>query len=359
MDEKQQNKKKYEALRDELISYIKKNNLKQNDQLPTIRELIDTIGYSYATVHRTLIEMEKEGFITKRQGKGLFVNMDPSAPNNKQVALIIPKDFSAHKIFIDILTGVRKALEKANIGLLVSISNMNHEKEKETINRLITNRVDGMIIFLENHYVNDYSHIAQLKERKYPFVLIDRYIPELETDYVVINNVDAMMRVCSYLKYNRDCDKVLFVTSYEDSDVISSCSEKIEGYKYSMKVLYNDNSAEPISFSELAESIDTLSATYNNVGICVNHDALIVELQKKLQEKGGDIPQNCHVFGYNNSYVTPLFPTVEQFNDQVGMKAAEILIEKMKDPDKPAVKLRLEPKLLIPNCNDGGFSLES
>ena len=58
-------------------------------------------------------------------------------------------------------------LEKANISLLVSISNMSHEKEKETINRLIASRVNGIIIFLEDNYMSDYSHILELKERKY------------------------------------------------------------------------------------------------------------------------------------------------------------------------------------------------
>lgn len=358
MDKKPQTLKKYEDLRDKLIAYIISNNLKQNDQLPTIRELISTIGYSYATVHRTLIEMEKEGLITKRQGKGLFVNRDPSVANNKQVALIIPKNFSDHRIFVDILTGVRTALENANIGLLVSISNMSHEKEKETINRLISNHIDGMIIFLEDHYVSDYLHIIRLKENKFPFVLIDRYIPEYDTDYVVVNNKDAILRVCSYLKYNRDCDKIVFISSHEDSGAISSCCDKIAGYKTSMKVLYNDNLAQPMSLDELTSCLEELSASHKNLGICVNHDALITELQERLHEMGKTIPENCHVFGYNNSYEVPIFPTVEQFNDQIGYKAAEILIEKMENPDRPVTQLKLEPKLLLPNSR-GGYTLES
>lgn len=357
MEKNQPSKKKYELLRDELLDYIKKNDLKHNDQLPTVRELIKNIGFSYATVHRTLIEMEKEGLITKRQGKGLFVNMVEPKGNNKQVALIVPKVFSDHKIFIDILTGIRIVLEKHNIGLLVSISNMSHEKEKETIQRLISNRVNGIIIFLEDNYMSDYSHILELKERAYPFVLVDRYIPGVETDYVVINNKDAMLKVCSYLKYNRRCDSILFVPPSDNSVVISSTSEKIEGYKNAMQMLFGSKEGGIISFEDLLTNLNDISSSYNNLGICMNHDAMIVEFHKKYLEQNAKLPENCHFFGYNNSFDMPLFPTVEQFNEKVGAKAAEILVEKLKNPSLAPVHLKIESKLVLPNEN-GGFYLE-
>lgn len=357
MEKNQPNKKKYEQLRDELLDYIKKNNLKHNDQLPTVRELIKNIGFSYATVHRTLIEMEKEGLITKRQGKGLFVNMVEPHGTNKQVALIVPKDFSDHKIFIDILTGIRIVLEKNNIGLLVSISNMSHEKEKETIQRLILNRVGGIILFLEDNYMSDYSHIVELKDRAFPFVLVDRYIPGLETDYVVINNKDTMLKICSYLKYNRRCDNILFVPPPDNSIVVSSSHEKILGYKSAMQMLYGYPEGEVIQFDELLTRLNELSSAYANLGICMNHDSLIVDFQKKYLEQNGKLPENCHFFGYNNSFDAPLFPTVEQFNEKVGAKAAEILVEKLKNPSAPPAQVRIEAKLVLPN-KDGGFYLE-
>ncbi len=352
-------KKKYEALGDEIIAYIKRHNLKRHDQLPTVRELIGKFNYSYATVHRTLIELENEGIITKRQGKGLYVNRVPSkAMNNKNVALIIPKDFSAHRIMLDILAGVRAALEKAHISLLVSISNMSHEKEKETVDKLLANHVDGMIIFLEDHYKEDYSHIVALKEKNYPFVLIDRYIPELATDYVVINNIAAMARVCSYLKYNRSCDEILFIPSNDSSVAASSSDDKLLGFKQAIQILYGKEKVTVLMLEEFVAKIDTLSSCYPNFGVCLNHDTMIPDMHKKLAEAGKVIPKNCHIFGYNNSYEKPLYPTVEQFNDEVGRKAAEILIEKLKNPTRPLTQIQQVAKLILPNGN-GEYSMEN
>jgi len=351
-------KKKYETLRNEIIAHIKKHGLKQHDQLPTVRELIANFSYSYATVHRALIEMQNEGVITKRHGKGLYVNRVPSkAMNNKNVALIIPKDFSAHRIMLDILSGVRNALEKANISLLVSISNMSHEKEKETVDKLLDKHVDGMIIFLEDHYKEDYSHIVRLKEKNYPFVLIDRYIPEFETDYVIINNKDAMARVCSYLRYNRACEEIVFIPSNDSSIAASSSDEKLLGYKSSIRMLYGRDEGTVMMLEDFVDKIGTLCTRYKNVGVCLNHDTMIPDLHRKLAEAGKTIPANCHFFGYNNSYEKPFYPTVEQSNDQMGRKAAEILIEKLKHANRPLTQIRLNAKLVLPNGN-GEYSME-
>jgi len=356
--EKEKNAKKYQVLRDEILDYIKKNNLKQNDKLPTVRELIKNSDFSYATVHRTLIEMENEGFITRHQGKGLYVNNVTPKSDDKQVALIIPNHFSSHKIFIDVLNGVRVALEKAKIGLLISISNMSHEKEKETIEKLISKHIDGIIIFLEDNYRKDYSHIVELKERNFPFVLIDRFIPELETDYVVVNNADTMVRICSYLKYNQKCDKIVFIPEYQGSNSISSSIEKVDGFQHAMKMLYGNEEGTILRLEDLAEQLESLSASVKNLGISMNHDTMITEFFQLLAEKNKTLPANCHIFGYNNSFETPIYPTVEQFNGLVGQKAAEILIDKLMNPSKELVQIKIEPKLILPD-GEGGYYMEN
>ncbi|MFZ1080609.1 MAG: GntR family transcriptional regulator [Candidatus Kryptoniota bacterium] len=355
--EKKKNKKKYELLTEQLIDLIKKDNLKQNDRLPTVREMIKRWNFSYATVHRTLIEMENKGLITRQQGKGMYVDRLDVKPADKQVALIIPSDFSGFRIFIDILTGVRTALEKKKISLLISISNMSHEKEKVTIERLISRNVDGMIIFLEDHYRHDYSHIARLKEDNFPFVLIDRFIPELDTDYVVVHNRVAMYRICSYLKYNMCCDKIVFVPDTDSPENISSSEEKLAGFMESINILYGEENGTVLCLDDLVPRLNEMSKTSKNIGVCMHHDGLITILHRRLQEQDMMLPTNCHLFGYNNSFETPLYPTVEQFNEKVGMKAAEILIEKMNDPDKKTVQVRVEPKLILPD-KIGGFYME-
>ncbi|MGE5412387.1 MAG: LacI family DNA-binding transcriptional regulator [Clostridiales bacterium] len=352
---KETNSKKYEILRDKLLDFIRDNNLQPNDKLPTVRDIINDSEFSYATVNRTLLEMEKEGYITKKQGKGLFVNRIGPVVKNRQIALIIPKDFSNHKMFLNILSGIHPVVEQSKIGLLVSISNMNHEKEKETVEMLISKQIDGFIIFLEDHYREDYSHIIELKEKNFPFVLIDRFIPELDTDYVVINNKDTMFRICSFLKYNKQCDKIVYIRDTDSRDDISSSEEKLSGFFDAIKILYTGQEPSVMAPNELVNSLAGLTTKYHNLGICFNHDNLVVNFYETLEARGIEIPKNIHVFGYNNSFDAVHFPTVEQYNNKVGEAAAEILMNKLENPSAETKHIRIEPKLILPDGHGGYF----
>jgi len=344
-------KKKYEALTDEILQYIEENHLERGAKLPKVREIISNTGYSYATVNRTLLEMEKLKYISKTQGKGIFVGeIDEDADKAIQVAFIIPKDISKGKIFLDILNGLRRKFEKEKIHLLVSISNMSHENEISTIKRLLNQNVNGLILFLEDNYRNDYAHIAELKSEKIPFVLVDRYIPELDTDYVVINNRDAMFRICSYLKYKESCESIIFISH---PDTATAHDEKIEGFKKATRILFGDEAGEILSLEELMENYEDLSDRGKNIGLCFFDDLIIAELKSKLSEKGKTLAPVFKIFGYNNCYQPRDYPSVEQFNDQVGEKAADLLIKRIKNPDIKPTHFKIEPKIVFPNGADG------
>lgn len=44
------------------------------DKLPTVRALAVDLGISYNTVNRAYMDLEREGYITTRRGRGTFVN---------------------------------------------------------------------------------------------------------------------------------------------------------------------------------------------------------------------------------------------------------------------------------------------
>ena len=64
----------YYQLMDIIIEKIEKDNLKENDKLPSERELCDTYDISRSTVRQAIQELEKEGYIYRIHGKGTFVS---------------------------------------------------------------------------------------------------------------------------------------------------------------------------------------------------------------------------------------------------------------------------------------------
>lgn len=63
----------YEQIIDQIKTMIRKQELKQNDQLPSVRELSKELKISALTVKKAYDELEREGFTVTIHGKGSYV----------------------------------------------------------------------------------------------------------------------------------------------------------------------------------------------------------------------------------------------------------------------------------------------
>lgn len=66
--------KLYEQIENQIKSQILNGNLKQGEQLPSIRTLAKELRVSIITTKRAYEELEKEGYIETVAGKGTFVS---------------------------------------------------------------------------------------------------------------------------------------------------------------------------------------------------------------------------------------------------------------------------------------------
>ena len=64
----------YEQIKQAIKQAILKNELKEEDMLPSVRTLANDLKISFLTVKRAYDELEKSGFIKTVQGKGSFIS---------------------------------------------------------------------------------------------------------------------------------------------------------------------------------------------------------------------------------------------------------------------------------------------
>lgn len=64
----------YEQIKKAIVSQILSDDLKEGEQLPSIRSLAKDIRISVMTVKKAYDELEAEGYIITTQGKGSFVS---------------------------------------------------------------------------------------------------------------------------------------------------------------------------------------------------------------------------------------------------------------------------------------------
>ena len=71
----------YEQIKNSIIEQIMNDELKEDEAIPSIRNLATDIKISVMTIKKAYDELEDEGYIISRQGKGTFV-----APKNTELA---------------------------------------------------------------------------------------------------------------------------------------------------------------------------------------------------------------------------------------------------------------------------------
>jgi GntR family transcriptional regulator len=100
----------YEQIKKEIKSRISLGILKKGEALPSIRDLAAELIVNPNTVARAYRELEMEGFIYTRQGKGCFVADDSSS------LIVIERDKIVNQIFDQAIEEARKFhVEKARI----------------------------------------------------------------------------------------------------------------------------------------------------------------------------------------------------------------------------------------------------
>lgn len=82
----------YEQIKNAIISQIMNGDLEENESIPSIRSLAQDIRISVMTIKKAYDELEQEGYIVTRQGKGSFV----AAKNKELVREQAKKDIESH-----------------------------------------------------------------------------------------------------------------------------------------------------------------------------------------------------------------------------------------------------------------------
>ena len=75
----------YRQVMDQIKYYVAGATLRPGDQIPSIRELAAALAVNPTTVVKAYTELERDGVIEKRHGKGAFIAPDaPSLTNAEQ-----------------------------------------------------------------------------------------------------------------------------------------------------------------------------------------------------------------------------------------------------------------------------------
>ena len=227
------------------------------------------------------------------------------------------------------------------------------EQQTRDMNRLRADHVNGMIIFPLSDVSYDES-IWQLHSDGVPFVLVDRYFPDLNSDYVSSDNLGGAYRATEHLIILGHTQIGFCYASFGTLRT-TSVRDRYEGYQRALAE-YGIPFDESLVFQRDTTQtrnlyLDYLAQENRPTAIFASHDHEAGEVIRAASLLGISTPEDLAVVGFDNAqfaaYTNPPLTTIAQPARDVGLHAADLLISRIEGNRSPAKHIELPTNLVV------------
>jgi LacI family transcriptional regulator, galactose operon repressor len=255
------------------------------------------------------------------------------------IGLVIPT--MTHAFFAEIAKGISRKIRRKGYSLVISSSEEDPELEKMEIEHLLSRQVDALIIASVQTSVESFHHI---QERKIPYVLIDRKLPGLKSNYVGVDN-EEIGRLATHHLIQNGSRRIAHIRGPE----LSTGSGRMEGYRsvliqngletsptYIVRGRTYDDNGEDSGYAAMKKLL-ALNPTPDAV-FCFN-DPIAIGAMKAVWEAGLQVPQDIAFIGAGNLRFDELLrvplSSVDQDSVSTGERAASLALQLIKQRKKP------------------------
>lgn len=316
------------------------------EKLPSAVAMAEEFGVTKETVNMAVSHLVSENIVYRKQGSGTYVS-DFKKQRTKLLGVLLPGE-CAGEFFSAILTGIDEVSSALGYHQIVKFSGHSRERERNCLEELLETRVDGIILCF-NHPEHSRGNVEFLMERGIPFVLIDRYFPELRTDYVGFDNFAAGRMAVNYCMEHGH-KNIAFVSILPID--YSSVATRLNGYYAASEDGGCNGKAYVVECPQdgnLEAAIETLLAGENPPTAIVTNrldEVIKVAARRKLE-----IPRDISIikFGWVSDPFG-FFAYIDTPVREMARKATEILVDRIAAETYSAgCMIELEPKLVTGN----------
>ncbi|MDA1084285.1 MAG: LacI family DNA-binding transcriptional regulator [Bacteroidetes bacterium] len=332
----------------------------------TIKLLATELGVSISTVSKSLHnspEISKE----TREKVQAFAKHYNYRPNNialslknkktKTIGVIIPE--VVHHFFAMVVRGVEQVAMERGYNVLISLSNESFEKEVINMETFADSLIGGFILSLSKETLKkqDYHHIHQTIEEGMPVVLFDRTVPEISCDKVVVNDEQGAQLATEHL-LAQGRKHILLITT-EDYIIVGRL--RTQGYVKALQkanipldngliIKTEDTQRSDIILPVLEDELRTTLKAFPHIdAIFAVNEIYAAAAMRVIREYHLIVPDDialvCFNDGVISKYAVPPLTTVNQHGTQIGIEAANLLIDRLESEE-----LEIEPITKVVAC---------
>lgn len=341
-----------------IIAMIVDGRLPLGQAVPSENAMSNQLKISRMTVRKAYSKLVEQGILMRQHGKQTYVNpqVDPASlclqlptymDGKKTIGVIFPE---LTIFFPKILASIEEMATTRNYVLNV-ITNNSYEKEKNALDTMLKNKVDGIIITPfrsgEGPGLDNYERLIQID---IPFIMVGRPPFQLNCDAVYCDDTYASFEAVNHFIHSGHRKILYLYHSYSDQQ---ANRERMDGYKRAVA----EANIEPICLN-MGEPgwEDTFYALINEsspvTAIFASEDALAADICTIILSMGRQIPQDIEIIGYDNSDICIRMPiklsSVDQPKRDIGYYAFELLEHRIL-PSSEKCTSGLSHRILLPS----------
>ena len=348
-------KSKYRPIYETLRQEVTDGKYGEGHPFPSEVALMRRFGVARHTILRAIWELQGEGLVARRQGKGTFLTQE--AGHTKRIALIVHgSDYC--EIFTPISKGISQLCQKNGYALLFGdVSSQctakRIRKVLDVAKRFVEEGIDGAI-FQPIELVPDASEVnrslaSMFTKAGVPVVLLDSDIvcaPERSSyDVVSVNHLDVGRRLALHL---RDCGakRIVYLTQKDRAPCVQArqLGVKIgcEGLPLPGEAVFAEPDDVPAIRRMLRRCRPDAVACYN--------DRQAALLLQTLNALGRKVPDDVQVAGFDDvqyaRLTIPQLTTMHQPCEEIAAAAFRMLMDRIRNPGLPVRMEMLDSKLV-------------
>ncbi|GAB6728864.1 LacI family DNA-binding transcriptional regulator [Streptococcus uberis] len=283
----------------------------------TVSRVINKKGYlSQKTIDKVKKAMKELGYQPNNLARSL------QGKSAQLIGLIFPN--ISNIFYAELIEYLEIELFKAGYKTIICNSEHDPQKEKEYLEMLAANQVDGIISSSHNLGIEDYERVEA------PIVAFDRNlapnIPIISSD----NFQGGKLAAQTLQKYK--CQKIIMITGNDNSD--SPTGLRQLGFSYQLK-----KTAEVIKLPNHLSTIrremeiKSILASRQPDGIFASDDLTAILIMKVATQLGLNVPNDLKLIGYDGTrFIENYFPqltTIKQPIEEIAKLTVEVLLKKI------------------------------
>jgi LacI family transcriptional regulator, fructose operon transcriptional repressor len=321
----------------------------------SIKDVADAAGVSTATVSRVLSNglhvrsevRERVMAAVDRLGyRPNLVARNLRSQRSSTIGLIVSD--ICNPFFTSISRAVEDTAYEQGFSVVLCNTDENPEKEAIYLNFMQDTNVAGAILSPTRQTVATFT----AANFPFPLVTVDRSIPDGDVDAVLLDNVDAGYRLTSHLVEN-GYQRIAALCG----ETSTTGQERRLGYEKALRAHGLSPAPELVKYVQprieagQAAALKMLDLAQPPDAFFTTNSLLAVGALQAIRERKLTIPDDVALVTFDDttwaSLVQPPITLIAQPTDEIGKTAAELLIQRVVNPNRPTRQVILKGQLLV------------